>query len=142
MVGLDMRIPFALGRTTDCARSLRSPDRNRPRGCTGPIPGVDDRPRNRRVGVVEPQAHTGSGAAADAAAGKAVFADNCSTCHGALGRGGNGGPDLASIPNAKNVGRVIEQVTNGGAAMPPFKSTLSEQQIKNVAAYVTTKIAK
>jgi mono/diheme cytochrome c family protein len=37
---------------------------------------------------------------------------------------------------------VIEQVTNGGAAMPPFKNTLSEQQIKNVAAFVTTKIAK
>src|SRR5205085_10084085 len=85
---------------------------------------------------------TGSGAAANAAAGKAIFADNCSTCHGALGRGGNGGPDLASIPNAKNMGRVIEQVTNGGASMPPFKNTLSEQQIKNVAAYVTTKIAK
>jgi len=30
---------------------------------------------------------------------------------------------------------VIEQVTNGGADMPPFKNTLSEQQIKNVAAY-------
>jgi len=25
---------------------------------------------------------------------QASFADNCSTCHGALGRGGNGGPDL------------------------------------------------
>jgi mono/diheme cytochrome c family protein len=31
-------------------------------------------------------------------------------------------------------------VTSGGG-MPPFKSTLSEQQIKNVVAYVTTKIA-
>ena len=98
--------------------------------------------RITHAGEVKPQAQTGSGAAANAAAGKAIFADNCSTCHGALGRGGNGGPDLASIPNAKKVGRVIEQVTNGGAGMPPFKNTLSEQQIKNVAAYVTTKIAK
>jgi len=49
MVGLDMRIPFAFGRAGDCARSLRSPDRDRPRGCTGPIPGVDDRLRNRRA---------------------------------------------------------------------------------------------
>jgi mono/diheme cytochrome c family protein len=37
---------------------------------------------------------------------------------------------------------VIEQVTNGGAAMPPFENTLSKRQIENVAAYVTTKIAK
>ena len=34
----------------------------------------------------------------DAAAGEQVFADNCSVCHGASGTGGNGGPDLTSIP--------------------------------------------
>jgi mono/diheme cytochrome c family protein len=37
---------------------------------------------------------------------------------------------------------VIEHVTNSGTAMPPFKNTLSKQQIENVAAYVTTNIAK
>jgi mono/diheme cytochrome c family protein len=37
---------------------------------------------------------------------------------------------------------VIEQVTNGGAGMPPFKNPLSKEQIENVAAYVTTKTAK
>jgi mono/diheme cytochrome c family protein len=31
---------------------------------------------------------------------------------------------------------------DGGAGMPPFKNTLSKQQIDNAAAYVTTKIAK
>ncbi len=111
-------------------------------GRLGPVTAAAGGHAITHAGEVKPQAHTGSGAAANAAAGKAIFADNCSTCHGALGRGGNGGPDLASIPNAKNMGRVIEQVTNGGAGMPPFKNTLSEQQIKNVAAYVTTKIAK
>src|SRR6185437_3007454 len=38
----------------------------------------------------------------DAAAGKQVFADNCAVCHGSLGTGGNGGPDLTAIPSAKN----------------------------------------
>ena len=76
----------------------------------------------------------------NAAAGQAVFASNCSTCHGALGRGGNGGPDLTAIPSAKNLQTVIAQVENGGGGMPPFKGTLSDQQIRDVATYVTTKI--
>ena len=38
----------------------------------------------------------------DAAAGKTVFSDNCAGCHGALGTGGNGGPDLTAIPSAKD----------------------------------------
>jgi alcohol dehydrogenase (cytochrome c) len=72
----------------------------------------------------------------DATAGKTVFADNCVSCHGATGHGGNGGPDLTSIPSAKNQARVISQVENGGGGMPPFKGTLSTKQINDVAAYV------
>jgi mono/diheme cytochrome c family protein len=37
---------------------------------------------------------------------------------------------------------VIGQVTNGGGGMPSFKGTLTEQQIRDVATYVTTKITK
>src|SRR5882724_1199476 len=59
MVGLDMGIPFALGRTGDCAPSLRSRDRDRARGCTGPIPGVGDRLRRRRLAAVETGVFTG-----------------------------------------------------------------------------------
>src|SRR5581483_4474177 len=72
----------------------------------------------------------------DATAGKQVFADNCVSCHGATGHGGNGGPDLTSIPSAKNQNRVISQVENGGGGMPPFKGTLTPKQINDVAAYV------
>jgi alcohol dehydrogenase (cytochrome c) len=91
--------------------------------------------------------HAGEGggtttAAGNATAGKMVFQDNCATCHGALGKGGNGGPDLTSIPSAKRLSVVIKQVTDGGAGMPPFKSTLTEQQIKDVSAYVTTQITE
>ena len=76
----------------------------------------------------------------DAAAGQAVFQDNCVSCHGADGRGGNGGPDLTSIPSAKNVARVVRQVENGGGGMPAFKGQLTAKQIADVAAYVTQKI--
>lgn len=79
--------------------------------------------------------------AGDAGRGKQVFASNCSGCHGLTGHGGNGGPDLSTRPTAKNVTRVLDQVRNGGGGMPPFKGSLSQQQIADVAAYVTQKVA-
>ena len=80
--------------------------------------------------------------AGDATAGKQVFADNCSICHGADGLGGNGGPDLSVSPSAKDVTAVTKQVSDGGRGMPPFKGTLSDQQIADVTAYVTKDIAE
>jgi mono/diheme cytochrome c family protein len=84
-----------------------------------------------------PETSTSKG---NAAAGKPLFASNCSTCHGAAGLGGNGGPNLKSIPSAKNLQVVIGQVTNGGGGMPAFKGTLTEKQIRDVSTYVTSDI--
>jgi alcohol dehydrogenase (cytochrome c) len=80
------------------------------------------------------------GATADAAAGKEVFSEECSVCHGATGHGGNGGPDLRTMPLAKTQAGAEKQVTNGGGGMPAFKGTLSEEEISNVAAYVAEDI--
>jgi heme/copper-type cytochrome/quinol oxidase subunit 2/cytochrome c5 len=77
---------------------------------------------------------------ADAAAGKEVFAEQCSVCHGADGLGGNGGPDLTTMPKAQEQAGAEEQVTNGGGGMPPFGGVLSEEEIANVAAYVVEEI--
>jgi quinohemoprotein ethanol dehydrogenase len=79
-------------------------------------------------------------AAGTADAGKQIFAENCSTCHGATGQGGNGGPDLTSIPSAKNIQTVMDQVFNGGGGMPAFKGTLSEKEIRDVSTYVVQEI--
>jgi mono/diheme cytochrome c family protein len=79
-------------------------------------------------------------AAPDVSAGQQVFAANCSVCHGAQGTGGNGGPDLTSIPSARQMPVVVKQVENGGGGMPAFRGQLSQQEIENVAAYVTQKI--
>ena len=79
-------------------------------------------------------------AGGDAEAGAVVFSENCSTCHGATGHGGNGGPDLRTMPLAKTQAGAEEQVTNGGGGMPSFKGTLSEEEISNVAAYVSEDI--
>ena len=69
----------------------------------------------------------------NAAAGKAVFSQNCAGCHGTTGHGGNGGPDIS---DPRSLETIIGQVTNGGGGMPAFKGTLDEQQIGDVAAYV------
>jgi quinohemoprotein ethanol dehydrogenase len=87
-----------------------------------------------------PATTTSASATGNAAAGKTVFAENCSTCHGATGHGGNGGPDLTSIAAAKQLSNVIKQVTNGGGGMPPFKGTLTKTQIDEVATYVVDDI--
>ena len=93
-------------------------------------------------------AHAGEGGGkgatskGDAAAGKTVFANNCVSCHGPDGHGGNGGPDLTTIPSAKNLKTVLTQVENGGGGMPAFKGQLTPKQIADVAAYVTQKITK
>jgi cytochrome c6 len=92
----------------------------------------------------EESAEAGGGetaaAGGDPAAGAAVFTENCSTCHGATGHGGNGGPDLTTMPLAQTEEGAIQQVTNGGGGMPAFGGTLSAEEIENVASYVAQEI--
>jgi quinohemoprotein ethanol dehydrogenase len=79
-------------------------------------------------------------AAPSAEAGDEVFSEQCSVCHGADGLGGNGGPDLTTMPKAKEQKGAEEQVANGGGGMPAFAGTLSEEEIADVAAYVVETI--
>lgn len=72
--------------------------------------------------------------------GATVFSEQCSVCHGATGHGGNGGPDLTTMPLAQTEEGAIQQVTNGGGGMPAFAGTLSGEEIENVAAYVAQEI--
>ncbi len=75
----------------------------------------------------------------DPTKGKAVFASaGCGNCHtlAAAHSTGTIGPNLDSLkPDYR---AVTAQVTNGGAQMPSFKSSLSTQQIADVAAYVVS----
>jgi cytochrome c6 len=79
------------------------------------------------------------GAEGDPAAGKEVFVGSagCGSCHTLSDAGTTGtiGPDLDSLKPSYDA--VHQQVTNGGGGMPAFKDTLSEQQINDVAAYVS-----
>ena len=81
----------------------------------------------------------GEEAQGDAEAGKAVFAEaGCGSCHtlAAAGATGNIGPNFDDLHPDHDL--VVTTVTNGKGAMPPFKGQLSEEQIQNVAAYVSS----
>lgn len=82
---------------------------------------------------------TTPGGEGDAAAGKEVFASaGCGSCHTLADAGASGsvGPNLDSAKPSYDL--VVDRVTNGQGAMPSFKGQLDEQQIKDVAAYVSS----
>jgi cytochrome c6 len=76
----------------------------------------------------------------DPAAGKEVFlgAPACGGCHTLADAGTSGtvGPNLDDSQPSFEL--VVDRVTNGQGGMPSFSSTLSEQQIADVAAYVSS----
>jgi cbb3-type cytochrome c oxidase subunit III len=74
--------------------------------------------------------------------GKAIFTTNCGGCHTLADAGTTGtiGPNLDQSKPPKTL--VVDRVTNGKGAMPPFKSTLTEAQIQAVADYVSSSAGK
>ena len=87
----------------------------------------------------EPPAATdeGGGTEGNAEAGAQLFADNgCGNCHTleAAGTTGTTGPNLDEVQPSFDA--AVEQITNGGGVMPAFGDSLSDQQIRDLAAYV------
>jgi mono/diheme cytochrome c family protein len=77
--------------------------------------------------------------AGDAAAGKQVFESaGCVACHTLEDAGSTGtvGPNLDDAKPPATL--VVTRVTEGAGAMPSFKDKLTEQQIQDVAAYVSS----
>lgn len=78
-----------------------------------------------------------AGGEGDAAAGEEVFAANgCGSCHTLEEAGASGsiGPNLDESQPSFEL--AVDRVTNGAGAMPAFGDSLSEEQIRDVAAYV------
>jgi len=75
-------------------------------------------------------------------AGKQLFTQNCSTCHTLADAGAKGavGPNLDQLRPGPDL--VTRQVTNGGGGMPAFANKLTADQIKQVAAYVSSVAGK
>ena len=81
-----------------------------------------------------------TGVEGDPTAGKAVFTGSagCAGCHtlADANAAGTVGPNLDETKPSAVL--VVDRVTNGKGVMPPFKGQLTEQQIADVAAYVSS----
>jgi mono/diheme cytochrome c family protein len=78
-------------------------------------------------------------------AGKEVFKAKCAECHNADSKEVKVGPGFQGVkdgklPSGSKATRdvILDLVTNGQDAMPPFKDTLTNQQREDVTAYVMT----
>jgi mono/diheme cytochrome c family protein len=69
------------------------------------------------------------------AAGSAIFARNCSPCHGARMRDAEGAFDLRTFPPDQH-DRFVSSVTRGKNQMPPWGDLLGTEQIESLWAYV------
>ncbi|MGC1419600.1 MAG: c-type cytochrome [Acidimicrobiales bacterium] len=78
---------------------------------------------------------------ANVADGAALFALNCAACHTIEGDGdalaeSTNAPSLRHIPAFQ----VVEAIRTGPANMPRFTGNLSDKQVRDIVAYVTTEI--
>jgi mono/diheme cytochrome c family protein len=92
------------------------------------------------TGETETETETGATGEGDPVAGKEVFLGSagCGSCHTLADAGTSGtiGPNLDDAQPSFEL--AVDRVTNGAGAMPPFAGTLTEQQIADVAAYVSS----
>jgi mono/diheme cytochrome c family protein len=78
----------------------------------------------------------------DGAASTAAFRAKCAMCHGPDGSGSEVGksmnvPDLRSLAVQKLPDAQLAQIiSDGKGGMPPFKSSLSEEQIHSLVVYI------
>ena len=101
-------------------------------GCGGDDDGGDNG-ATATIGTV-----TNGDESGDAANGEQVFSSaGCGSCHTfeAAGSTGSIGPNLDDA--APSFDAVVSQVTHGGGAMPAFEDQLTEQEIRDVAAFVS-----
>jgi mono/diheme cytochrome c family protein len=87
-------------------------------------------------------AHPFPDSAEDEKAGAVLYRDKgCPQCHGADLAGNKKGPSLAEIRNdpAWPPEKITKQIKDGGAKMPPFGETLTDEEIAQLVAYLRAK---
>jgi mono/diheme cytochrome c family protein len=67
--------------------------------------------------------------------GAAIYARNCSLCHGAHMADPPVGSDLRTFPRDQH-SRFVNSVTNGKDSMPPWGALLKPEEIEDLWAYV------
>jgi cbb3-type cytochrome c oxidase subunit III len=88
------------------------------------------------VVAADPKAKVALPAGAGGNDPKLLFESNCGSCH-ILADAGTSGAIGPNLDEAKpTVQKAIEQITNGGGGMPPFKGQLTDEQIRTLARYI------
>ena len=88
--------------------------------------------------VAEEEAPIVSEAPLNVAAAEAVYKKSCIACHGDQLQGG-AGPGLATVGAEMDEQQLIKKIQNGGSVMPKFKGTLSDDEIGNLAKWLSEK---
>jgi mono/diheme cytochrome c family protein len=127
---------FAVGLAACGGEEEASPE---PEDTTGTITTTDTETTETETTETETTGEEPSGEG-DPVNGKQVFLGSagCGSCHTLADAGTSGtiGPNLDDSQPSFDL--AVDRVTNGAGAMPPFGDQLSEQEIADVAAYVST----
>ena len=127
---------FVLGVAACGGEEETSPE---PEDTTGEITTTETETTDTATDTTETETTDGGATGGDAAAGKEVFLGSagCGSCHTFADAGTSGtiGPNLDEAQPTFEL--AVDRVTNGQGAMPSFSGTLTEQEIADVAAYVS-----
>ena len=75
-------------------------------------------------------------------AGAALFRDKgCAYCHGVGGAGTKKAPSLTGLPKDKTwtSEKITNQILNGGQKMPPFRESVTDEDVTNLISYLRAK---
>lgn len=78
----------------------------------------------------------------DARAGAVLYRDKgCTYCHGVGGVGTKKAPSLLDLPRDKSWTneKLTSQILNGGQKMPPFRDSLTDDEVSQLIAYLHAK---
>ena len=80
------------------------------------------------------------GAAADRGNGRTIYEMHCVGCHGEAGRSID--PTVPSFANGDGLfmmdSELLDRIRQGNQTMPAFRGLLSDQEIRDVIAYLRT----
>ena len=74
----------------------------------------------------------------DAGQAETLVKANCISCHGDQLQGGVG-PSLQKIGSQDDVDKIYSTILKGKGGMPSFKSKLKEEEIANIAMWLSAK---
>ncbi|MFL6216234.1 MAG: c-type cytochrome [Blastocatellia bacterium] len=110
---------------------------------TQEAPGAHSTTANQNAAATNTNAATGTTSAASAPAdGAAIYNSiGCAVCHGADGKGNATMKDIPNFTDAAWQKKTPDAemtaiIQNGKPPMPPYKSRLSDEQIKSLISYI------